>query len=678
MLPPVEKTAILVLKWSVKALQSDVIPMVKKELEKGEIVLLANPANDILLLTARQGTLEKQAEKDVLFKERKLSSGEIIMDNFKIVNKAQFCNVTNDGKDDSLSDRSNNRDSFGLFSIHERIALMEGLLDDLVISDPKLRSILNEKASGVENLNLRYLLQSHGWVEILTPLHNDEIKEKILQRTFWPLHRITPPVHDIEEYYGPAIAYYFAFMGFLGRSLIILGVPGLATHLWGLYRRDSIDEDEYTPFYGLFCFLWGIIVVRMWEREENTLAYRWGTLTLSGGPGDVGEESFAVDIGAVHVRPEFTGTLRLSPITGKPELHFPHYRRNLRYALSVCITGMMLFLAFCIMVLSLNLQGYIHPVYERFHPFYFPKLSALAKKGAVFDVTSSWRPFIPTILHAVCIFTLNNLYRLVSKKLTDWENHMTLNAYNRSLILKRFMFEAFDCYIVLFYLAFYECDVVKLRSELVTLFNIDSIRRLFTEVVLPRLIHWRDVRLHSDHPSDLNLDEYESFDDYMEILIQFGYVTLFASAYPLASFVMGFAVWLEIRSDCYKLSRVCQKPPDERVSSIGMWKALLNGMVWFSCLTNCLIFGLTSEQMMQYLPDLYVRNEAGENLLIHDRGWLAILVIFTIERVLLYTGMVVTQMISIVPEELSTKIRRRLYLLKLAGEQVTDDAKKEE
>ena len=39
-----------------------------------------------------------------------------------------------------------------------------------------------------------------------------------------------------------------------------------------------------------------------------------------------------------------------------------------------------------------------------------------------------------------------------------------------------------------------------------------------------------------------------TLDDYIEMVIQFGYVSLFASAYPLAAFCAIFANIVEIRS----------------------------------------------------------------------------------------------------------------------------------
>jgi hypothetical protein len=133
------------------------------------------------------------------------------------------------------------------------------------------------------------------------------------------------------------------------------------------------------------------------------------------------------------------------------------------------------------------------------------------------------------------------------------------------------------------------------------------------------------------------------------------------------------SVWIEIRSDMFKLTKVFQKPSDERVSGIGMWKDLLTGMVWLSCLTNCLLFGFTSDQMLHYVPDLYIQNEEGETLLAEGKGRLVILLIFGIERILIYAGLIMNRLIPTVPLDLSIKLRRRDFLLR---ESAFDEAKK--
>lgn len=376
------------------------------------------------------------------------------------------------------------------------------------------------------------------------------------------------------------------------------------------------------------------------------------------------QKDYSLDGGLYsHRRPSFVGRARISPVTGELELYYPSSRRKVQYLVSAFVTGIMLTVAFWVMILSLNLQGYIRPQNKSLYFIDFAKLSI---EGALFDAKSAYMSFGPAILHAVCILSLNAIYRRVSAKLTDWENHETQTSHDNSLILKRFLFEAFDCYIVLFYLAFYERDVERLRMELVTAFNIDSFRRIAVEVVVPYGMHaLSDIKLDGrERLPDLNLDEYEQFDDYMEIIIQLGYVILFASAYPLASLIMAGAVWVEIRADIYKLTYLCRKPlATERVRSIGVWKRILLCMIWISCLSNCLIFGFTSDQMMHYLPQLYMRDEAGITHMVHDKGWIAMLIIFGLERMMIAIGLVLLSLISPISEQLTIQLQRRKYLL---------------
>ena len=92
---------------------------------------------------------------------------------------------------------------------------------------------------------------------------------------------------------------------------------------------------------------------------------------------------------------------------------------------------------------------------------------------------------VPTIGHSLVINVINKLYRSVAEYCTDIENHRTEYHWNSSLTVKRVFFELFDCFLPLFYIAFYQLNIIALRRELVGLFWGDEIRRLVTESVIP-------------------------------------------------------------------------------------------------------------------------------------------------------------------------------------------------
>jgi uncharacterized protein (DUF2062 family) len=345
----------------------------------------------------------------------------------------------------------------------------------------------------------------------------------------------------------------------------------------------------------------------------------------------------------------------------------------------------MLGIAFSVMILSLNLQGYINPKHntdrwnaQNRHPFHFPTLTLLAEEGHFFDSQSLWRSLLPVILHVACISTLNSIYRGIAEWLTTWENHETEVDHSNSLVLKRFLFEAFDCYVALFYLAFYERDVDRLRFELVSVFQIDTLRRVLLECGVPMLVQSYKLghfvlptpRQSMNHQpatlaeivEDLDKDDYDQFDDYMEIVIQLGYVTLFASAFPLASLLAILANWVEIRSDAFKMGRLLRRPDIHRAAGLGMWRTLMASVIWMSALTNCLIAGFTSDQLQFYLPSFYSATSSGYNELGQAKGWVLVFVIFGLERLLLVAGLLVYAIVPAVPEDVQDALERRQFL----------------
>jgi len=128
-----------------------------------------------------------------------------------------------------------------------------------------------------------------------------------------------------------------------------------------------------------------------------------------------------------------------------------------------------------------------------------------------------------------------------------------------------------------------------------------------TEVLLPWLkgmccIWYEGKRIHSDKISQAEGESkfwaYEStFNDYNEIAIQFGYITMFAAAFPLAPFAAFINNTVEMRTDGLKLLKANQRPHPRSANSIGNWQEIMQIIACLSILTNCLLVFTTSSSI---------------------------------------------------------------------------------
>lgn len=65
-----------------------------------------------------------------------------------------------------------------------------------------------------------------------------------------------------------------------------------------------------------------------------------------------------------------------------------------------------------------------------------------------------------------------------------------------------------------------------------------------------------------------------TFDDYLELFLQFGYVSLFPCVYPLAAVFAVLNNITEIYSDALKMCRVYKRPFAEPTANIGVWQVI--------------------------------------------------------------------------------------------------------
>ncbi|KAM6938967.1 anoctamin-8 [Lycodopsis pacificus] len=83
----------------------------------------------------------------------------------------------------------------------------------------------------------------------------------------------------------------------------------------------------------------------------------------------------------------------------------------------------------------------------------------------------------------------------------------------------------------------------------------------------------------------------DTFQDYQEMFVQFGYVVLFSSAFPLAAMCALINNIIEIRSDAFKLCTGLQRPFGMRVESIGQWQTAMEAMGLIAIIVNCYLIG---------------------------------------------------------------------------------------
>lgn len=154
---------------------------------------------------------------------------------------------------------------------------------------------------------------------------------------------------------------------------------------------------------------------------------------------------------------------------------------------------------------------------------------------------------------------------------------------------------------------------------------------------------------------------YDDFDDWLEMVIEFGYITLFAGAFPLASCVSFFCNVVEIFSDALKLTRVYRRPMAERAATMpDTWMSILKGMVALSVITNCLIFGVCSDQMKFWLPYMYKDNTVMQDETPRSE---AVWVIVLVEHMLVIASLLLYALIPSMPKWVSIALERKEHFM---------------
>ena len=448
----------LLLQFSNKA-SLEIIEFFEKELRKANITFERVEDIDsgyrygtVLLLTLDREQLESTAEKEEMMK---LLADEELMDKFTVKCRGSFKGINNVDVD--------------FFTYAETTFLIWSRMDEITLDceNADIFCLLKDKRFYDENDGkaLRHVLEDIGLLECIFPVHSKNRSKQVLIESL-TLREIWNPKNTLKMmhmYYGEEVGFYFAWLHFYTKQLCIPAISGTIVLIIRTYRGDTVDTCSVTPLFGIgVMFFWSVIFTERWKSQGKYLSWK----SNEGGSNlktifHVLEYSYAYTWGTfdqtefrhkIQVRPEFIGDyLEKSPITGKLEKVYPKWKRVRSYIVSYFASLLFLSMSFFVIILSLNLQGYINPnhnpvrwVQEEHHPFYYPSLASLSEKDSMFDV-NSYLAFIPVILHTLVINFLNRKYCVIAEYLTDMENHETMASYENSLVIKRFFFEVSIC-----------------------------------------------------------------------------------------------------------------------------------------------------------------------------------------------------------------------------------------
>ncbi|XP_060040044.1 anoctamin-1 isoform X2 [Erinaceus europaeus] len=255
------------------------------------------------------------------------------------------------------------------------------------------------------------------------------------------------------------------------------------------------------------------------------------------------------------------------------------------------------------------------------------------------------------IINLVVIILLDEAYGCVARWLTQIEVPKTEKSFEDRLIFKAFLLKFVNSYTPIFYVAFFKGRFVGRPGDYVYIFRSfrmeecapggclmelciqlsiimlgkQLIQNNLFEIGIPKMKKLiRSLRLKHRGPSarehvrrrqryevDYTLEPYAGLTpEYMEMIIQFGFVTLFVASFPLAPLFALLNNVIEIRLDAKKFVTELRRPVAVRAKDIGIWYNILRGVGKLAVIINAFVISFTSD-FIPRLVYLYMYSKNG-------------------------------------------------------------------
>ncbi|KAG0237513.1 hypothetical protein BGW42_000723 [Actinomortierella wolfii] len=505
------------------------------------------------------------------------------------------------------------------------------------------------------------------YIDSILPIHDKQFNKTWIKSwsTKWIVDQ--KDLSKVRDHFGEKIAYYFEFLQFYFKWLAFPTGLGILVHFFG---------SSFSIFYGVTVVLWSVFFTESWKRREKELALWWGVRHVSR---------------SETRRPGFQGEMVTDPVTGELTPFFSPYKRWQRKLSGVPVIVGGAFVLSMVITTVFAIEVFLTLYYE----------------GPMKDILV----FLPLALYSLAIPNVAAVCKSIAKRLTDYENHETHGSYDYHLMQKVFVFNALTGYMSILLTAYvyipfgprvivmaqsYGLSFAKATIEPQMLQNRLRAFMMTTQAVsfaTETIVPWLTRRIfagaakvqakveakRNNHDSDsdddetpvkasasasgenanivrflkrvqkqVDLPEYDVNEDYAEMALQFGYVSLFSVIWPLTGLCAFINNWVELRSDAAKISFNARRPVPARVDTIGPWIDNLQSITWLSSLTNASI--------------LYLFHGTTDSPRL-SLGFLLLWMLVS-EHVYMFLRTLVGQILESVPTEAEVEVRKKEYGVK--------------
>ncbi|XP_029681455.1 anoctamin-2b isoform X2 [Takifugu rubripes] len=389
----------------------------------------------------------------------------------------------------------------------------------------------------------------------------------------------------------------------------------------GTARASHLFDNPGTVFFAIFMSLWAVLFLEQWKRRQISLSFSWD---LTG-----------IEEDEEHPRPRYE-TVLLQKRQRKQKKKKP--RRKTEAAAEKLtwkdrVAGYVINVSSILFMFGLTFSAVFGVIIYRI------TVSALMAMSPDPETKSNVRVTVTAtavIINLVVILILDEIYGSVALWLTELEIPKTETNFEERLILKAFLLKFMNAYAPIFYVAFFkgrfagrpgnyvyvfndyrmeECapggclielciqlSIIMLGKQLIqnNIFEIGipKLKKLFRELKnkSPAVAEREEERPPQQWNLDHDLAPFEGLTpEYMEMIIQFGFVSLFVASFPLAPLFALLNNVIEIRLDAKKFVTELRRPVAVRAKDIGIWYNILSGMGKFSVIINAFVISFTSD-----------------------------------------------------------------------------------